>query len=403
MRKVALSLMLAASMAATTLGSTAVFASDATTTESESYTYRYALADFPTNWSLHDNQTHTDSELMQYLEAGFYSFDYNDTQDGYQMVPLVATGDPEDVTAEYKDQYGLDGDEALAWKITIRDDLKWDDGTPIVASDFVKSAELLLNPKAQHHRADMLYSGNLVLKNAKNFLYAGQHAYAETFISSEMGEDEYVDPSTFEKNDDGVYMVDGHDLALSLSDCATWDSTTGLSDYYAMEDYKSAFMKDDVDLYETVLAANANDDGYVPVTDEVVEALQHIVANLHGYATVEDYAAEGGDYAYKEWEEMVYKGTEYPEMSIDEVGIFAPSDTELVLVLEKPLKGFYLKYSLTDSWLVKEDLYKSCESGKLSFALALLDQDNSGVILNAVHSRDNCFLWTVQAGILSGR
>lgn len=66
MRKVALSLMLAASMAATTLGSTAVFASDATTTESESYTYRYALADFPTNWSLHDNQTHTDSELMQY-------------------------------------------------------------------------------------------------------------------------------------------------------------------------------------------------------------------------------------------------------------------------------------------------------------------------------------------------
>ena len=67
MRKVALSLMLAASMAATTLGSTAVFASDATTTESESYTYRYALADFPTNWSLHDNQTQTDSELMQYL------------------------------------------------------------------------------------------------------------------------------------------------------------------------------------------------------------------------------------------------------------------------------------------------------------------------------------------------
>ena len=55
----------------------------------------------------------------------------------------------------------------------------------------------------------------------------------------------------------------------------------GTSDYYAMEDYKSAFMKDDVDLYETVLAANANDDGYVPVTDEVVEALQHIVAVLH--------------------------------------------------------------------------------------------------------------------------
>lgn len=31
--------------------------------------------------------------------------------------------------------------------------------------------------------------------------------------------------------------------------------------------------------------------------------------------------------------------------------------------------------------------------GKLSFALALLDKDNSGLILNAVHSRDNCFLY----------
>ena len=31
--------------------------------------------------------------------------------------------------------------------------------------------------------------------------------------------------------------------------------------------------------------------------------------------------------------------------------------------------------------------------GKLSFTLAMLDKDNSGLILNAVHSRDNCFLY----------
>lgn len=31
--------------------------------------------------------------------------------------------------------------------------------------------------------------------------------------------------------------------------------------------------------------------------------------------------------------------------------------------------------------------------GKLSFALAMLDKENSGLILNAVHSRDNCFLY----------
>ncbi len=31
--------------------------------------------------------------------------------------------------------------------------------------------------------------------------------------------------------------------------------------------------------------------------------------------------------------------------------------------------------------------------GKLSFALAMLDKRNSGFILNAIHSRDNCFLY----------
>ena len=31
--------------------------------------------------------------------------------------------------------------------------------------------------------------------------------------------------------------------------------------------------------------------------------------------------------------------------------------------------------------------------GKLSFAIAMLDRNNTGIVLNAVHSRDNCFLY----------
>ena len=42
--------------------------------------------------------------------------------------------------------------------------------------------------------------------------------------------------------------------------------------------------------------------------------------------------------------------------------------------------------------LVKYDAFKEI-GGKLSFALALLDKNNTGLILNAVHSRDNCFLY----------
>ena len=31
--------------------------------------------------------------------------------------------------------------------------------------------------------------------------------------------------------------------------------------------------------------------------------------------------------------------------------------------------------------------------GKLSFVLALLDKDNTGFLLNAIHSRENCFMY----------
>ena len=45
------------------------------------YTYNTALADFPTNWSPFQNQTATDSEIMDYITYPFYVLDYNETKD----------------------------------------------------------------------------------------------------------------------------------------------------------------------------------------------------------------------------------------------------------------------------------------------------------------------------------
>lgn len=42
--------------------------------------------------------------------------------------------------------------------------------------------------------------------------------------------------------------------------------------------------------------------------------------------------------------------------------------------------------------IVKYDAFDDM-GGKLSFALAMLDKENSGFILNAIHSSDNCFLY----------
>lgn len=42
--------------------------------------------------------------------------------------------------------------------------------------------------------------------------------------------------------------------------------------------------------------------------------------------------------------------------------------------------------------LVKYDAFKEM-GGKISFALALLNKENTGVILNAMHSRDGCYTY----------
>lgn len=48
--------------------------------------------------------------------------------------------------------------------------------------------------------------------------------------------------------------------------------------------------------------------------------------------------------------------------------------------------------ALTKYGVVKYDAFENV-GGKLSFVLALLDKGNSGIVLNAIHSKENCFLY----------
>ena len=57
-----------------------------------------------------------------------------------------------------------------------------------------------------------------------------------------------------------------------------------------------------------------------------------------------------------------------------------------ILFLKKNMEKMFNKYGVE-----KYDAFDDV-GGKLSFALALLDKENTGLILNAVHTPDNCFL-----------
>ena len=306
------------------------------------YTYNTFLSTFPTVWNNHTYQTATDSEIIGYTETGFYTFDYNETLDGYKIVPDMATAEPVDVTAEYVgEQWGIaEGDTAKAWKITLRQDIKWEDGTPINANDFVESAKRLLNPVANNYRADSLYQGNLVIHNAKNYFYGGKTV---------------VLPS------DDIYDVYSADLDSKLIFSLAPPSEERNSEVSMRTSFGFPAS------YDAAKCAAYIADGYLAGTAFTVD----VAATMEGKTFAEikaDATMKAAWDALIGWwqtepnEELDFFVAEqtYEEISFDTVGVKAVSDYELVLIIDKPLEGFYLLYSLTGAWLVKTDLYDSC-------------------------------------------
>ena len=303
------------------------------------YTYNVAMAEFPTNWSPFQNQTSTDSEILDWISTGYYRFEYNDTYDGYKYVPDLATEDPIDVTADYIGQYGLEeGAEKQAWLIKIRDDIKWEDGTPITAYDIAESVKRLLEPIAANYRADSLYSGDVVIHAAQAYLYAGKTVKLENWTNAKYTMEDLT------KGEDGVYYgPNGEPMFLAVNfPLNEWLSGNTLADYVGA--YGDAYFA--MDTWEE-LAALADEEGLVPLTDE----------NYALYAPVTTGNSAWGETEADLPAYFVYEQT-YPELDFSEVGYFAKSDYEVVMVLDKPAEGFYLKYGMSCP-LVNIELYDS--------------------------------------------
>lgn len=332
------------------------------------YTYNTYLSEFPSTWNSHVYQTATDGEILGYTEPGFYTFDYNETKDGFVVVPEIAASMPIDVTADYVgDEWGiLEDDTARAWKIVLRDDLRWEDGTPIKASEFEESAKRLLDPERINYRADSLYGGNLKIVGAREYFYGGREVKdAKTMISAAFGDDEYWALADLTVNADGQLSNENGSIWYKVDSAANWSTANSLTDYY-----NAGYLTEEVGAAYAALLETAVDK-FVPVTTEVAELLMDVVANLHGCVDADAYAAaleaagEDAGYAYLEWEEAVYYGQMYEVQEWDTVGIDVVSDTEIVIILEDPLEGFYLHYSLTGNLgLVHIPTYDACAEWK---------------------------------------
>jgi ABC-type transport system substrate-binding protein len=145
----------------------------------KNYTYSTFTSTSPSNWNELTYQDNNDTQIMSYIGSSFFQFDYKfengEIVDGQFEVEYSAATNLEDVSAEYVgEQYNIKADEKYrAYKITLRQDLKWDDGTPIYAGDFVYTMKEQLDPKAKHYRADSFYVGGTIIHNAENYVKQG--------------------------------------------------------------------------------------------------------------------------------------------------------------------------------------------------------------------------------------
>ncbi len=72
---------------------------------------------------------------------------------------------------------------------------------------------------------------------------------------------------------------------------------------------------------------------------------------------------------------------------IKELKVQDRANKDTMRTLTRSVKGSYQKFGM-----VKYNAFKGM-GGNLSFALALLDMNNTGFILNSVHSREGCYLY----------
>ncbi len=303
------------------------------------YTMREYTSQMPSQWCTILSSDNVNNTMESYFTSAFYEFNYKFDANG-KIVPgaytveYSASTKLEDVTKKYAGKYGLaaDAEKGQAFAMTLRNDLKWDDGTPIKAADFVYTMSQQLSPKYLFATASNYYSGNYVIHNAQNYVKQGQK---------------------------GMFPA-----------------------YSVMKEYNVA---DDAKLIYSTTNSRVAEKGFTPeaivamfgiegMTVEKINALNgKSLADIKKDAALnETWEALLGAWKTDPNEELDFFETEYeyPAMDFSEVGYFVgDNEYELVMVIDGTLNPLDAEGNLTyeagyyfSGWpLVKKDLWERCE------------------------------------------
>ena len=332
--------------------------------------YNTTTSVMPSNWNEFTYADNNDTQIMSYIGSAFFEYDYKFEGDkkynedgsinkdaivpGAYTTNYSAATKLEDVTSSVDAKWGYTDDQkaegGYAWKITLRDDLKWDDGSAITAADFEYSMQQLLDPKFMNFRANTYYD-TLMIKGAKDYFFSGAPIYAP--IVPAYGEGDTPDYS---------FELDGAEVYLSTTTTemtlASYSLAELITDYVGTEEAKAALK---------VIADAANEYGYTLITEENMQAAMELV----GYA-LKPFGIDWStaDDATKEelFKETLFHISGYgDEVAWDTVGFYTvEGENAIVLCLDKAYSflkedgslSVWAPYYFSSLPVVKKDLYE---------------------------------------------
>lgn len=342
-------------------------------------TYHTFTAVMPSNWNELTYQDNNDVQIMNYIKSSFFEYDYafegglagkfnsdgtinkDAIIDGGYTTNYSAAAKLEDVTSTVDAKWGYTDKQkqegGYAWKITLRKDLKWDDGTAIHAEDFVYSMKEQLNPDFLNYRANTFYD-TLRIKKSKAYFNKNQtetyptvasKGYESVAAAVAAGEPLYIDVYAF-WNAKGYVDANGNEVPqwVSVTDTTVYDSVGGWAETAKPDKFSGKSLFED---YGAYLEVGAQDESCLGIK----------VENNERDVTWEDV----GMYA------------------VDTYSFVVLLDKSYQLLKEDGSLSYLAAYYMESLPLVKKSLYESCKVAPVEGSTLWTSKYNSDLATTA--------------------